>query len=293
MSPPRSAPPLDPTAPRRRAPDGACDTHIHMLAAPAEAPLYDARVEDPADGMDFDGYLDAYRAQMRALGMARTVVVQSILYGTDNAVTLRAVAALGRSVARAIVLVADDVTDAHLDALAAAGAVGVRLNYVHGGVLSWDGVEAIADRLAARGMHVQMLCNADRHMAELAPRIRALPVPVVLDHLAWPDVAAGPDEPGFRILRDLLAEGAAWVKLSGIYRLAPAPFEATDPFVAALIAANPARCLWGSDWPQIMLGDAARAPCGALLDAFDRVCPDEATRRAILSENPGRLYFGD
>ena len=287
---PRSEPPVPAAAPARPAPPGACDTHIHMLAAEAEAPMNRDRVEDPAAGWGSDAYLDAYRAQMAALGIDRTVVVQSILYGTDNAVTLRAVEALGREAARAVVLVTDDVTDAHLDALTAAGAVGVRLNYVHGGVLSWEGVEALAPRLAARGLHVQMLCMAHRHMADLAPRIAALPVPVVLDHMAWPDLSRGPDEPGFAALRRLVAEGHAWVKLSAPYRLCAAPFDAADAHVAALLEANPERCLWGSDWPQIMLADAARADGGALLDAFDRACPSDAVRARVLVENPAALY---
>ena len=287
---PRSDPPLPAAAPARRAPPGACDAHIHMLAGPDEAPLMEGRVEDPAAGWDFAAYLDAYRAQMAVLGTERTVVVQSILHGTDNALTLRAVEALGRDAARAVVLVTADASEGHLDALAEAGAVAVRLNYVHGGVLDWDGVERLAPRLAARGMHVQMLARAEDHMAELAPRIAALPVPVVLDHMAWPDAARGADAPGFAALRRLLADGRAWVKLSAPYRVAAAPFDAVEGHQRALLEANPERCLWGSDWPQIMLGGAARADAGALLDAFDRACPSEATRRRVLVDNPAALY---
>ncbi|UWQ20178.1 amidohydrolase [Jannaschia sp. W003] len=287
---PRSAPPIPAGTPARPLPPGACDTHIHMLGSDAEFPPYEGRVEGPAEGLGFVDYLAAYRAQAGALGIERTVVVQSILYGTDNAVTLRAVEALGRDAARAVVLVPDGAGAETLDPLAAAGAVGVRLNYVHGGVLGWDGVEAMAPLLAERGMHVQMLAMAERHIAELAPRIAALPVPVVLDHMAWPDVAAGVDAPGFRALCRLLAEGHAWVKLSAPFRLAAAPFEALDEHVGALLRANPERCLWGSDWPQIMLGGAERCGAGALLDAFDLACPDDATRRMVLCENPARLY---
>ncbi|MEM9798299.1 MAG: amidohydrolase family protein [Pseudomonadota bacterium] len=290
MTLPRSDPPLAAHAPAKRAPEGACDSHIHVLAAGDEAKLWPDRVEDPAEGMDFAAYLAAYRAQMDALGISRTVVVQSILYGTDNSVTARAIAGLGRETTRGIGLVTDDATDDDLDALQRDGFEGVRLNYVHGGVLTWDGVEAMAPRLADRGLHVQMLLMSDRHMDELADRIAAMPVPVVLDHLAWPDLAAGPDAPGFRRLTDLLEHGNVWVKLSGLFRLCPAPFHAADGHVARLLAANPLRCLWGSDWPQIMLGDAVRADAGSLLEAFDRVCPDDDTRDAVLVRNPERLY---
>ena len=273
----------------RRAPEGACDAHVHMLAAPEEHPLWEGRVEDPVPGWGFDRYLAAYRAQCDALGIARTVVVQSILYGADNTVTARAVEALGRERARGIGLVTDDATDRELDLLVRQGLAGIRLNTVHGGVLSWAGVEAMAPRLAERGLHVQMLTRADTHLVDLAPRIRLLGVPVVLDHFAWPDLGAGVDEPGFAALRALLAEGRVWVKLSAPYRRADAPYDATDAHVRALLDANPERCLWGSDWPHIMLADAERPRAGALLDALARVT-DEAEWVAVLRDNPAALY---
>lgn len=291
MDKPKAQMPVDvPAAPDWRLPAGACDTHIHMVAGLDEFPLWEGRVEDPAPGPDFAGWISLYEEHMETLGLERVVVVHSILYGADNAVTKAAVARLGRARARGIGLVTDEAADAELDALADAGLCGVRLNSVHGGVLSWAGVTAMADRLKARGMHVQMLMNAHRHMAELEQGVRAMPVPVVFDHVGWPDVAAGTDEPGFRRLCALLADGRAWVKLSGLYRLSDAPYEATDALVAALVSANPERCLWGSDWPHLMLADAKMPDAGGLLNALLRVVTDDETRRRILVDNPARLY---
>lgn len=282
--------PHPPAMPAERAPRGACDTHIHMVAAPGEMPLWDGRVEDPAPGLALADYLARYRALQATLGTSRTVVVQSILYGADNRLCLDAVEHLGRTATRAVCIAPDAAPDAVLDDLAARGAAAVRLNYVHGGLLTWDGAQEMAPRLAARGMHLQMLVHAGRHLETIAPVVRSLPVPVVFDHLAWPDVAQGPDEAGFRALLALVAEGAAYVKLSGIYRLARAPWEATDPFVAALVAANPERCLWGTDWPHLMLADAAMPDAGRLLDAFHRVVTNDEHRRRILVDNPAALY---
>lgn len=290
MTLPRSDPPRAATQPRRRAPEGACDAHMHMLGGPSDADLWEGRVEDPAEHCSFDTYLTAYRAQMEALGLARTVVVQSILYGTDNSLAARAIAALGHDNARGIALITAGANDDTLDALARDGFEGVRVNRVHGGPLLWDDIEEMAPRLADRGLHVQLLLQAEAHLIDLAPRIAALPVPVVIDHMAWPDVAAGVDAPGFRALRDLLDRRKVWVKLSAAFRFGAAPFTATDAHVAALLEANPLHCLWGSDWPQIMLGDAVRGASGDLLDAFDRVCPDDEVRQAVLVDNPERLY---
>jgi predicted TIM-barrel fold metal-dependent hydrolase len=236
-----------------------------------------------------EGFLAAYRAQCETLGMRRTVVVHSIIYGADNTVTIEAVRRLGPD-ARGIGLVKDGANESALDTLAQAGIKGIRLNYVHGGVLSWEGAQALAPALAARGMHLQMLVNAHKHMVDLAPQIRALPCPVVLDHIGWPDVAAGPSEPGYQAMRGLVSDGAAYVKLSGIYRVSNAPWAETDPLVDALAQANPERCLWGSDFPYIMLADAKMPDAGQLLDAFHRVVTNQSTRQTILVDTPVALY---
>jgi Predicted metal-dependent hydrolase of the TIM-barrel fold len=193
---PRAAAPLDPPAPpRERAPDGACDAHFHMVGD--DFPLWSGRVEDPAPGALAD-WAARFRRQMAALGVSRGVVVHSILYGGDNALTAAAVATLGRENFRGIGLAPDGADDAALDALVAQGISGVRLNLVHGGLLSLEGAEAMAPRLAERGLHLQMLVDAKRGVAAAAEAARRLPVPVVFDHLAWPDVSAGVRSPAAR-----------------------------------------------------------------------------------------------
>ncbi|MGR3485872.1 MAG: amidohydrolase family protein [Paracoccaceae bacterium] len=284
-----SAAPLPPApaAPSWTAPAGGWDAHIHMLAAPDEFPPWPDAPAAPG-GAPFQAHLAAFRAQQAAFGLDRALVVQSIVYGTDNSVTVEAVRALPGSAG--IGLVTDDADDATLDRLVDWGIRGVRLNYVHGGVLSWDGVRAMAPRLAERGLHVQMLMNAHRHMAEIADDVAALPVPVVFDHLGWPDLSLGVAEPGFQRLRALVAEGHAHVKLSGLYRLCEAPYTAADEHVATLVAANPERCLWGSDWPHIMLGDATAPRPTDLWEALGRVVTSDTDRRRVLVEVPDALY---
>ncbi len=281
--------PLPPApVPTTHAPPNACDTHVHLLAAPGELPLFEGRTEDPAQ--PYAAYLAGYKAHLAALGITRGVIVHSIFYGLDNTVTINAVRDMGPGF-KGIGLLPDEATDADLDRFVDWNLAGVRLNYVHGGVLTWDGARAMAPRLADRGLHIQMLCHADQHMETLAPDIAACPVPVVFDHVGWPtDLSAGPDTPGFQALCRLLAEGHAYVKLSGLYRLANAPYAETDRFVQALVAANPERCLWGSDWPHIMLNGAEMPPANALWDAFHRAVPDAATRHHILVQNPAQLY---
>jgi predicted TIM-barrel fold metal-dependent hydrolase len=285
--PQAAAPPDPPFAPAERAPEGACDAHFHMLGD--DFPLWSGRVEDPAPGAMTD-WAARYRRLMATLGLSRGVVVHSILYGDDNRLTAAAIEALGRENFRGVGLVRDGAPEAALDRLLEQGMAGVRINLVHGGVLSLDGAARLAPAMAERGLHLQMLVNAERNMADAAEAARRLQVPVVFDHLAWADVAAGVDAPGFSELLRLVGEGRAWVKLSGVYRLCGGDWAAADAHVAALLAANPERCLWGTDWPHIMLGPAEQPDPGALLDAFHRVATAAETRRRVLVDNPAALY---
>ena len=122
------------------------------------------------------------------------------------------------------------------------------------------------------------------------PRKGAMPVPVVFDHLAWPDVFLGTDDPGFQTLLRLVGDGAAYVKLSALYRLCPAPYDQAAPFVEALARANPDRCLWGSDWPHLMLANAAPPDAGRLFDAFIDVVTNTEAQRKILIDTPDQLF---
>ncbi|MEO0999694.1 MAG: amidohydrolase family protein [Pseudomonadota bacterium] len=283
---PVAPPPPAPEAPATPLPEGAIDAHVHIVAG--DFPLWERRVEDPPPG-DLTAWLARLEAHLAALGAGRVVLVHSILHGTANDVTLAALARLGDR-ARGVGLLPDGADEAALDRLAGAGVRAVRLNYVHGGVLSWDGAKALAPALAARGMHIEMLLHAHLHLEALAGEIAALPCPLVIDHIGWPDLAGGAEAPGVRTLCRLLAEGRVWVKLSAPYRMCTAPYDEAAPVVAALAAANSERLLWGSDWPHLMLGGAAMPRAAALADAVQDVVTGAEARRRLFVSNPAALY---
>ncbi len=89
-----------------------------------------------------------------------------------------------------------------------------------------------------------------------------------------------------------LAEaGRCWVKLTAPYRVSsgdlPYP-EATD-FARAVVEAAPARVVWGTDWPHVMV--TKPMPNDAdLCDLFFQWIPDSGTRQRILVDNPAELY---
>lgn len=294
MDKPNAQMPPAPRAPKIAPPEGACDAHVHLVGGRDDFSLWDGRVENPAQdkdgGPDFDGWLALYAEHLAALGFTKGLIVHSILYGTDNSVTIETLKRLGPNF-KGVGLLPDTATDADLDAFVKQNLCAVRLNYVHGGVLSWDGAKSMAPRLADRGLHIQMLLHSHLHMQELADDIRALPVPLVIDHVGWPDLSLSINDPGFQTLLRLVGDGHAYIKLSALYRLCPAPYDQAAPFVAALAAANPDRCLWGSDWPHLMLNGADMPHAATLLDAFHDVVTNTDARTKILKTTPDQLFF--
>lgn len=270
--------------PRRRPPPGACDCHAHVIGPPARFPLSPTRGYTPPEASLAD-----YEALLARLGLERAVIVQPSVYGYDNSCTLEAVRALGAR-GRGIAVLEPDVSDAALAELDAAGFRGVRFNLVTPGAPGAEGLEGLAARIAPLGWHVQLYVRA-ADLLQLAPRLEALPCPVVIDHMGAPALKAGIGQPGFRRLLEMLVAGRAWVKLSGAYRVDPegANHAAAGTYAKALVTAAPDRCVWGSDWPHTQWEE--EPPDDAqLLDQLADWAFDEPLWRAVLVDNPAKLY---
>lgn len=281
-------------------PAGACDCHTHIHGPVEQYPYADGRFYTPPAALP-----DEMAALHRALGIDRVVIVTPSVYGTDNRATLWGVAARGQS-ARAVIVMDDATSDADLDAMGDAGAVGIRLNFATGGMMepavARQRFQAAVARVAPRGWHVQMFTTLPV-IAALADLVGTSPVPVVFDHFGGAKAVEGVGQVGFATLVDLVGCGAAYVKVSGAYRASALSPDYADctPLARALIAANAARILWGTDWPH---PDSARVPGrssndmvpfldiddAALLNQLRDWAPDAAMRQAILVDNPARLY---
>jgi predicted TIM-barrel fold metal-dependent hydrolase len=93
------------------------------------------------------------------------------------------------------------------------------------------------------------------------------------------------------------------VKISGAYRSSKLGPDYADciPLAQSLIAANPDRIVWGTDWPH---PDSVTPPGkqisdvtplfqiddGRLLNQLPVWTPDAAIRKKILVDNPAQLY---
>lgn len=267
-------------------PPGSCDSHCHVLGPAARFPYSEARNYTPPDAP-----VENLWQLHDALGIERAVVVQASVQGTDNAAVLDAIARSGGRY-RGVAVIDDGFSDGDLEALHAGGIRGVRFSFIQHRGIAPDAarIGRTADRIAPLGWHVVLhagIADVTRNGAALA----ALPVPVVIDHMAKAPAAAGVEDPGFEALLAVLGEGEFWVKISGADRNSTAAplFADAVPIAQALLAALPDRILWGTDWPHP--NKTADMPNdGDLMDLLALFAPDAALRKRILVDNPARLY---
>lgn len=276
-------------APSRALPAGSCDSHMHIFDPRFAPSPHWQRTPPVAD-------VPAYRLLQKRLGTRRTVVVTPSTYGVDNRCTLAALAELGPD-ARGVAVVDAEVGLSELKRLDAHGIRGLRVNFYSPqswGVTPPEMLTTLAAKVAVLGWHVQVLAPAAR-LVELGPVLRALPVPLVIDHLALIGPQEGVRGPAFALVRRLLDGGRTWLKLSGAYmasRSGGPLFADRDAVATALLAACPRHMLWGSDWPHTTAAPGS-VDDALLLDQFGRWCASDAQRDAILVDNPAALYGFD
>ena len=279
-------PPLaNPSRPRLVLPEGACDTHCHVFG-PADCFPY---AEDRAYTPD-DAPKERLASLHDLLGISRAVFVQASCHGFDNSAMLDAIAADPGSY-RGVALVPLDCPDDEIARLHAGGVRGARFNFMSriSPLPATHEIDALIGRIARFGWHVVL--HFDPHLVrQLAPWMRALPIPFVIDHMGR--LSNGDtDGPDHRALIDLMECETAWVKISGADRgsVSGPPFADMIPMARSLVDAAPDRALWGTDWPHPVLF-GPMPDDGDLVDLLAQFVPDPATRRKVLVDNPARLY---
>jgi len=279
-------------------PAGACDCHTHIHGDPAKFPFFAGRVYTPEPASP-----EEMAALHHALHIDRVVIVTPSVYGPDNSATLFGIKARGPT-ARGVAVIDDQTRESDLDALHQAGFRGIRLNLATGGVsdpaVGRARLKAALERMKARSWHVQLYTTLPMITA-IKDLVATAPVPVVFDHFGGAQAELGVAQPGCGDLLDLVKSGQAYVKISGAYRaskLAP-DFADTAPLARALIAANPERIVWGTDWPHpnsvpdkspTEVTPLFQIDDGRLFNQLPLWAPDAATRQTILVDNPARLY---
>ena len=278
-------------------PANSCDTHFHVFGPPETFPFLSTHEYTPPAAP-----LEHYLKMAAVIGMERAVVVQPSVHGLDNSATLDAIArSQGRF--RGIGRIDDKTTKDELQKLYDGGIRGVRFNLLDRprGNVKLEVLDRCVERVIELGWSVDLHIDM-KNLLDHEKRIRAMPVPVVIDHIARVKPSEGLQQAGFQLLLDLLRLKHVWVKVSGADKICNTqvhtyfglPFVEVIPFARAVIAAAPNRIIWGTDWPHSNNFAPGHTPNdGDLLDLLAAFAPDEQTRKKILVENPVALYGFD
>ena len=278
-------------------PANSCDTHFHIFGPPETFPFLSTHEYTPPAAP-----LEHYLKMTEVIGIERAVVVQPSVHGLDNSATLDAIArSQGRF--RGIGRIDDKTTKDELQKLHDGGIRGVRFNLLDRprGNVKLDVLDRCVERAIELGWSVDLHIDM-KNLLDQEKRIRAMPVPVVIDHIARVKPAEGLQQAGFQLLLDLLRLKNVWVKVSGADKICNTqvhsyfglPFAEVIPFARAVIAARPDRIIWGTDWPHSNNFTPGHTPNdGDLVDLLAAFASDEQTRKKILVENPAALYGFD
>jgi predicted TIM-barrel fold metal-dependent hydrolase len=277
-----------------------CDSHVHIVGPARQYPQVPERTY-----LAGVASVETLKRLGAARGISRFVIVQPSFYGADNSATLDALDALsgqGRGVA------VIDPAATSPDTLAMfhrRGVRGLRVNLYSaitppGGATLAEAFAATADAARRMNWHVQVIAPLPVLLANIGLLERS-PVPVVIDHYGVYGDKRPHSAEGRRLL-DLVALPHVWMKLSAPYRHDRGPLN-TKPdreWMAALIAAAPSRCVWGSDWPhppphEQQKGASLEAPYRALsynelVDEFLAALPSADLAERIMRDNAAVLY---
>src|SRR5262249_43500276 len=132
--------------------------------------------------------------------------------------------------------------------------------------------QSAVERVRHLKWHIQMNTSLGV-ISGIKDLVEASPIPVVFDHFGGAQAALGVTQTGWADLVTLVRNGKAYVKVSAPYSVSVQPPDFADvaPLAQALVAANPDRILWGTDWPHTTSKSSPLRPPTDItpLNAFD------------------------
>ncbi|HXF88895.1 MAG TPA: amidohydrolase family protein [Xanthobacteraceae bacterium] len=278
----------NPSKPSYKPPAGAVDAHCHVFGPEAKFPFAPERKYTPCDAPKEKLF------ELRDfLGFDKNVIVQATCHGTDNRALVDALVNSGGK-AKGVAFVDEGISDAELKALDRAGVKGVRFNFIKRLVDSTpkEVMQRIAARIAPLGWHI-VIYFEHAELEAMGSFLKSLPTTLVFDHMACPNVRAGVNGRHFQDFLKALDQNKTWVtKVTCPERFSVAgpPYDDVVPFARAIVERFPDRVLWGTDWPHPNMVKEAPDD-GVLVDMIPKIAPTAALQKALLIDNPMRLYW--
>jgi 2-pyrone-4,6-dicarboxylate lactonase len=281
-----AAPDPNTKQPKFRPPPLACDAHCHVFGPAAKFPFASDASYWPPDS-PFEGLQRLHKI----LGFERAVIVHASCHGSDMRVTLDAIKR-SKGAYRGTAIIDESVSEEDFKHMHDGGIRGVRFNFVKhlGGRPDMSFFTRTIERIRPLGWHLILHLDS-QDLVEFGGTLKALPLPVVIDHMARVRAGDGLQQQPFKVLLDFMKSENAWVKVCGAERVSSKgpPFDDAVPFARALIEAAPDRILWGTDWPHPNVGKHMPND-GDLVDLFPLMAREPQLQRKILVDNPARLY---
>ena len=278
----------NPSKPKYRPPAGAVDAHCHVFGPEAKFPYAPERKYTPCDAPK-----EKLFALRDFLGFDKNVIVQASCHSKDNRAMVDALETSNNK-AKGVAFVGEDVTDAELKWMDRAGVKGVRFNFIKRLVdfTPRDVLHRIATRVAKLNWHIVVYFEMI-DLAEMESFFTSLPTTVVVDHMACPDVKKGLNDPNFQSFLRLLGANKNFcckVTCPERFTVAGPPYDDVVPFARTIVEKFPDRVIWGTDWPHPNMPKEAPDD-GVITDMIPKIAPTAALQKALLIDNPMRLYW--
>lgn len=269
------------------------DAHLHVWRAVPTYPDPGVTIVSPLS----DVPIELLREYMDEYGVDRAVLVQPLYLGEGNSYV--ADCARAEPERFAAVCVVDPRRGGAEDRLEywvkERGCRGLRLRpkvpdetQIFGDPSSFP----VWERAGALRIPINLLADL-KHLSTVAELAARFPeVTIVIDHMAHPDVTAGADSTEFLSLLDLAQFPGVFVKVTGYYyhTRESYPYKDCWEFFRRLYDRyGPARLLWGSDFPHVLLKSGYRR----CLKLQERAFPflDKGDLELIMGGNAARLYW--
>jgi 2-pyrone-4,6-dicarboxylate lactonase len=286
-------------------PEGAIDSHMHVIGPFDRFPLSPRTKYHPFPAT----WQEQKEILIARLGFWGYVVVQATCHGTDNSVVVDALENMkGR--AAGVASVNEDVTVEELRRLDAAGVRGVRfafLPHIASETTPAEVIQRIAEKIQPFGWHTDLYFLPETFEV-MEPLIRALPTPVIIDHMGRPDVKIPVEKNDY--FQRLLTLGASrndiYWKITSPDRYTrsarPEDWGIVLPFAHELLKQFPGNVISGTDRPRpnmntVILTGRGDPPNKMPNDGdimnhwiWPSVHKDSEILKQVLSVNPRKLY---
>ena len=263
------------------------DCHAHIMAV--DHPLAPEIHSRPIRDVSAAEYLSVLGAH----GISHGVLTAPSFYGSNNALLLEALH-LHPNTLRGTVIADSNMAKADLERQL----LGMREHGVEGIRLNWIKKKSIPDITSVEyrtllgiaqdlGLHIELFLE-DHLQEHVVPQILASGATLVLDHFGNPDSKLGIHSTSFQNTLRGLSDGQIWVKLSAPYRLGSLDGVSIQPYIDALITANPKQLVWASDWPWLSHENVfTYADC---IDWIQSAVDDSTIWEDIFINNPKTLF---